>query len=82
MFTEQLDNVIFFLKTNPMIAVGGVIVLLALFYFRLKEMLKLAAFCLFIALVFYLITLLTGTVNTGSKQKDQMIYKSKEVLGE
>ena len=82
MFAEQLHNAIFFLQTNPVIAAGVGIVLLALFYFRLKEMLKLTAFCLFIAAVFYLITLLTGTVNTGAKQKDRMIYKTREALGE
>ena len=45
-------------------------------------MFKLVAFCLFLGVVFYCITLLVDTVSTGSDQKDQMIYKSKEVLGE
>jgi hypothetical protein len=45
-------------------------------------MFKLAAFVLFIAAVFYMITLFAGTLSTGSKQKDQMIYKSKDVIGE
>lgn len=82
MFAEQLQNTIHFLQTNPLIAAVVGIVLLALFYFKTKEMFKLTAFCFFIAVVFYFITLFTGTVSTGTKQKDQMIYKTKEALGE
>ncbi len=82
MFEEQLQNILAFLQTNPIIAVaiGGIVV--ALFYFKTKEMCKLVGFCLFIAVVFYFLTLLAGTISTGSKHKDQMIYKSKDVLGE
>jgi hypothetical protein len=39
-------------------------------------------FCLFIVAVFYVITLFTSTLSTGSKQKDQMIYKTREAAGE
>jgi hypothetical protein len=81
-FEAQLQNILALFQANPIIAVasGGIVVVL--FYFKTKEMLKLVGFCLFIAVVFYVLTLLAGTVSTGSKHKDQMIYKSKEVLGE
>ncbi len=82
MLEEQLQNILTFLQTNPIIAVvvGGVV--FALFYFKTKEMFKLVGFCLFIVVVFYFLTLFAGTVSTGSKYKDQMIYKSKKVIGE
>ena len=82
MFAEQLLNALTFLQTNPVIAVIIGAIVLLLFLSKPKEMFKLVAFCLFLVVVFYCITLLAGTLSTGSDQKDQMIYKSKEVLGE
>ena len=82
MLEEQLQNALAFLQTNPVIAVAIGAVLLVLFYFKPKEMFKLLAFCLFMIVVFYFITIFAGTVGTGSKHKDQMIYKSKKVLGD
>ncbi len=82
MFEEQLQNVLVFLQANPIIAVilGSVVV--TLFYSKPKEMFKLLVFCIFIAVVFYFLTLFAGTVDTGAKQSDQMIHKTKDALGE
>jgi hypothetical protein len=79
---EQLQNILNFLHTNPIVAVaiGGVVIVL--FYSKPKEMFKLVGFCLFIVVVFYLLTFFAGTLTTGSKHKDQMIYKSKKVIEE
>ena len=82
MLNEYLQAAGTFLYTNPIIAVVIGVILVVLFYSQPKEMFKLTAFALFIAVVFYVITLLAGTVDTGSKQKDQMIYKSRDVIGE
>ena len=81
MLEEQLLNALAFLQTNPIIAVIIGAIVLLLFYSKPKETFKLVAFCLFLVLVFYCITLLAGTLSTGSDQKDKMIYKSEEVLG-
>jgi len=81
MFEEQLLNALAFLQTRPIIAVIIGAIGLLLFYAKPQEMFKLLAFCLFLVVVFYCITLLAGTLSTGSEQKDQMIYKSKDVLG-
>jgi 4-hydroxybenzoate polyprenyltransferase len=81
-FEAQLQNILAFLQTNPVIAVAIGAVVVVLFYSKTKEMCKLVGFCLFIAVVFYFLTLLAGTVSTGSKHKDQMIYKSKDVIEE
>ena len=82
MLEEQLQNLIFFLQAKPIIAAAIGAVILILFYLIPKGMFKIAAFCLFIVIVFYFIGLFSGAVNTGSKQKDQMIYKTREALGE
>jgi uncharacterized membrane protein len=82
MLNEYLQTARTFLSSNPIIAVVIGVILIVLFYSQPKEMFKLAVFGLFLAVVFYVITLLAGTVDTGSKQKDQMIYKSRDVIGE
>lgn len=82
MIEERLNDLLYLLQANPLItgAIGGV--LLVLCYFKPKSMFKLVAFCVFLSLAFYFITLFVGTLDTGSKQKDRMIYKSRDVLGE
>ena len=82
MLEEQLLNALAFLQTNPIIAVIIGAIALLLFFSKPKEMFKLVVFCFFLVVVFYCITLLAGALSTGSDQKDKMIYKSKEVLGE
>ena len=82
MIENQLNNLLVFLQTNPIIAVVAGVIVVALFYAKPKEMFKLVAFILFIMVVFYFITLFAGTVTSGSKQKDQMIYKSRDVIGD
>ena len=82
MLSEYLQTARAFLSTNPVIAILIGAILVLLFFSRPKQMFKLAAFILFITVVFYFITLFADTVSTGSKQKDQMIYKSKDVIGD
>lgn len=82
MLGELLQNATAFLRANPVIATLIAVAMAALFYWKTKETLKMVAFVLFILVVFYFITLFAGTVRTGSNQKDQMIYKSREALGE
>jgi len=82
MLEEQLQNTLGFLHANPIVAVVIGAVVLLLFYSKPKEMFKLVVFCLFLAAVFYCLVLLAGTVSTGSSQKNQMIYKSRDVIGE
>ena len=82
MLEELLQSALAFLQTNPIIAAVIGVIVVALFYFKPKAMFKLVAFCLFLAVVFYCITLFAGAVGSGSKHKDQMIYKTKEALGE
>ena len=82
MFAEHLHNTIALLKSNsvPVFALAGAT--LALIYFKPREMCKILLFGLFITVVFYFITLFAETLDIGSKQKDQMIYKSRNVIDE
>ncbi len=82
MFAEHLHNTIVLLKSNPALAFALAGVILALLYFKPREMGKLVIFGLFIAVVFYFITLFAEMLDIGSKQKDQMIYKSRDVIDE
>lgn len=82
MFEEHLQNTIALVQGNPVIGIGVALLVLALFYFRPKEMFKLLGFCLILVVGFYLMTLLVGTVGSGSKQKDAMIHKTRDAIGE
>jgi len=82
MLEEQLHNTLALLRGNPALAVAVALIVAGLFYFKPREMFKLALFGLFITVVFYLITLLADTVSTGSKDKGEMIYKTRNIAGE
>ncbi len=82
MFEQYLQNAVDLLRDNPIVAAGIAVTVAAFFYFKPKETFKLVVFCVFIIAVFYCITLFAGTLSTGAKQKDQMIYKTREAAGE
>ena len=62
MFEEHLQNTIALVQGNPVIGIGVAVVVLALFYFRPKDMFKLLGFCLLLVVGFYLMTILVETV--------------------
>ena len=82
MLEEPLKNLLTLLRDNPAMALASASIVAALFYFKTKEMIKLVLFGLFIVVIFYFITLFAGTLSSGSKQKDQMIYKSRGIIDE
>lgn len=82
MFEQHLQNTLNLLQGNPALSLGAAAVFAALFFFRPKDMLKLVGFCLLLVVVAYLIGLMAGTVGSGAKQKDQMIYKTQRAIGE
>ena len=82
MFEEHLQNTITLVQNNPMLGLGVALVVAALFYLRPKDMFKLIGFCLLLVVGFYLVTLLVGTIGTGTSQKDRMAHKTKQAIGE
>jgi len=82
MFEQHLQNTLNLLQGNPALALAGAAVVAALFYFRPKDMFKLVGFCLILVVVAYFIGLVAGTIGSGAKQKDQMIYKTQRAIDE
>jgi len=82
MLEEQLHSISILLRSNPGMALLLAVVVVVFFYFRPKAMFRLTLFSLFIVLVFYFIIQIAGMISTGSQQKDRMIYKSRDVIGE
>lgn len=82
MFEQHLQDTFIFFKTNPIVA--GVLILFVIicFYSKPKESLKFVAFIVFLAVAFYIITLIAGALGTGSSEKGRMIYKTEEALKE
>lgn len=81
-FEGLLQQAIDYGQNNMNIAIAVVAVLLLLTVFRPKSMLKLYGFCVLVFIGFYLLTLLGGVLSSGNKQKNQMIYKTREATGE
>ncbi|MEW6521534.1 MAG: hypothetical protein AB1461_19220 [Thermodesulfobacteriota bacterium] len=66
---------------NNKITVAVIIAALALFgYLKPKIFLKLLMLALLLGVVLYIVSLLGESATTGIEQKDQMMYKSKEIL--
>ena len=82
MLEEHLQNTLIYLKANPIIAVVLGLFIAFCFYSKPKEMFKLLIFCVFLAVVFYIITLFAGAIGSGGQGKSQMIYKTKDAIGE
>ena len=82
MFEQHLQNTLNLLQGNPALSLGAAAVIAVLFYFRPKDMLRLVGFCLLLVVMAYLIGLVAGTIGSGAKQKDQMIYKTQRAIGE
>ena len=82
MFEQHLQDTLNLLQGNPALSLGAAAVIAVLFYFRPKDMLKLVGFCLLLVVAAYLISLVAGTIGSGAKQKDQMIYKTQRAIGE
>ena len=75
--TSPSDTLIFF-KTNPVVAGIVILFIIFCFYAKPKESLKFVAFIVFLAVAFYIITMIAGVVGSGTTQKGQMIYKTEE----
>ena len=82
MFEEHWQNTVALVQDNPVLGLGVAVIVAVLFYFRTKEMFKLLGFGLFLVAAFYIITLLVGTVDSSTKQKDQMVHKTRQAIGD
>jgi len=71
-----------FYATHTALALGILAFLALVTFLRPKEMFKLYITLLLLAAALYMISLFAGTVKSGSSQKDRMIYKTREAIGD
>ena len=67
-----------FLKGEPVIAAAIIGILVVLFIFRRKAMLRIVAIFLVLAVLYYLVTLVGGMTSSGVSQKETLIEKSQQ----
>ena len=79
---DLLQQVVNYGQSNMIVVIAVVAVLLLLTFFKPKSMMKLYGVCVLVFIGFYLLTLLGGILSSGDKQKNQMIYKTREATGE
>lgn len=81
-FEALLQQAVGYVQLNKNVTIAVVAVLLLLTFFKPKSMMKLYGACVLVLIGIYLITLLGGVLSSGNKQKNQMIYKTRETTGE
>ena len=81
-FEAFLQQAVGYVQLNMNVTIAVVAVLLLLTFFKPKSMMKLYGACVLVLIGIYLITLLGGVLSSGNKQKNQMIYKTREATGE
>jgi len=81
-FEAILQQVIAYGQRNTTLALVVAAVLVLLTLLRPKTMMKFYGVCVLILVGLYLLTLLSGVLSSGTQQKDQMIYKTREAIDE
>lgn len=81
-FEDILQQTIDYGQRNTTVALVVVVFLVLLTIFKPKTMMKLYGACILALVGFYLLTLLGGALFSGTEQKNQMIYKTREATGE
>lgn len=81
-FTAYLNQAIAYGKTHTTVVLIAAAVLALLTFLKPKTMFKLYGACLLAVVGLYLVSLFVGAIGSGSKQKNQMIYKTRDAAGE
>jgi len=81
-FENMVQQAIAYAQRNTTVVLVVAAVLVLLIIFKPKIMVKLCGVCVFALIVFYLITLFNGALSSGIKQKDEMINKTPQAIGE
>lgn len=81
-FEGLLQQTVDYGQRNMNAALAVIAVLLLLTIFKPKSMMKLYGACVLVLIGLYLLTLFGGVLSSGNKQKNQMIYKTREAAGE
>ena len=81
-FEEISQQVLAYAQSNMTVVLVGAALLALLTVFKPKPMLKLFGFLVVAVVGIYLLSLLKGALFTGAGQKNKMIYKTRDVVGE
>jgi hypothetical protein len=81
-FEGILQKAIDYGQRNTTLVQVAVAVLVVLTIFKPKTMIKLYGACAFALVGLYMLTLFSGVLSSGVKQKDRMIYKTREAIDE
>lgn len=75
-FKELLLRGFYWSKSEPIIAIGILVVIAIICYFKPKAMLKVLALFLAVGVLIYILSLFKDVTSTGMSQKETMIEKS------
>lgn len=81
-FEGILQQAIDYSQRNTTVVLVAVPVLVLLTIFKPKIMMKLYGACVIALVGLYLLTLFSGALSSGTKQKNRMIYKTREAIAE
>lgn len=81
-FENIVQQTIAYGQRNTTVVLVAAAVLVLLTIFKPKVMMKLCGICVFALIVLYLIMLFNGALSSGIKQKDEMINKTPQAIGE
>jgi Na+/phosphate symporter len=79
-FDRMISYVVSFYHTHTPIAIAIAIAIFFIAYWKPKIAFKFGSAVFFIALVFYMISLLGGLLTAGTKHKEGMINKTEKYL--
>lgn len=77
-----LQQAIEYGQRNTTVVLVAVAVLVLLTIFKPKTMMKLYGACILALVGLYLLTLLSGALSSGTKQKERMIHKTREAIAD
>ncbi|HKL24954.1 MAG TPA: hypothetical protein VJ910_01860 [Desulfuromonadales bacterium] len=81
-FEVILQELFGYAHRNMTVVLVGAAVLALLTFFKFKSMMKLFGILILAVVGIYLLLLLKGSLFTGADQKNKMIYKTRDVVGE
>ena len=81
-FEEISQQVLAYAQSNTTVVLVGAALLALLAFFKPKPMLKLLGLLVLAVVGIYLLSLLKGVLFTGAGQKNKMIYKTQDIVGE
>jgi hypothetical protein len=81
-FAQIVDNVTGFLQSHLLISIAALAVVVYFFFTNPKESFKILLIVAILAVAGYLVMQLGSSTESGVSEKKEMIYKTKNAIGE